>query len=357
MSSCLIRVTVAVTGRAQNSQVTTEVTPRTHSSPLPGLLASFAAACLAVAVGVWLSTLSPLLVAILLGVLWRNLAGQPPSWGPGVAVAGKRVLRIGIVLLGFQVSLVEVLGLGPWTLLLVVAAVGVTFCSAVWLGKVLGIPAAQRTLVAAGFSICGAAAVVAVEPVTDADENDTATAVALVVVFGTLMIPLLPLAVAALGLSAEAGGIWVGASTHEVAQVVAAAGLIRPEAMPVAVTIKLARVLCLAPMVALLALARRRAASGAAADCTKLPPIVPLFIAGFVAVMLVRTTGLVPGGVLDVIGLLQKLLLSAAMFALGLGVHVRSMLKVGGRPFLLAAAATAIIGSIGLAGALLLNPA
>lgn len=331
----------------------TEPSRTTGTSPVPGLLVSFVAAGLAVAVGLVVPTLSPLLVAIVLGVLWRNLFGQPASWGPGIALAGKRVLRIGIVLLGFQVSLVEVLGLGAWALLLVVAAVGVTFCSTVALGKLLGIPAAQRTLVAAGFSICGAAAVVAVEPVTDADENDTATAVALVVVFGTLMIPLLPLAVAALGLSAQAGGMWVGASTHEVAQVVAAAGLIDAEAMPVAVTVKLARVLCLAPMVALLALARRRHAANTGA--TKLPPIVPLFIAGFVAAMLVRTTGVLPTALLDIVAVIQKLLLSAAMFALGLGVHVRSMLKVGGKPFVLAAAATAVIASIGLAGALLLG--
>lgn len=132
---------------------------RKAPSPLPGMLISFAAAGLAVAVGLVVPTLSPLLVDIILGVLWRNVFGQPASWGPGIAIAGKRVLRIGIVLLGFQVSLVEVLGLGGWTLPLVVAAVGITFTSTRALGRLLGIPPAQRTLVAAGFSICGAAAV------------------------------------------------------------------------------------------------------------------------------------------------------------------------------------------------------
>ncbi|WP_198928173.1 YeiH family protein [Tessaracoccus sp. ZS01] len=332
--------------------MTTATAARTSASVLPGLAAAFAAALLAVAIAQVVPTLSPLLVAIILGVLWRNLAGQPASWAPGVAVAGKRVLRIGIVLLGFQVSLVEVFGLGAGTLLLVVAAVGVTFFTTRLLGRRLGLSMAQSTLIAAGFSICGAAAVVGVEPVTDADENDTATAVALVVVFGTLLIPLLPLAVAALNLGAQAGGMWVGASTHEVAQVVAAAGLIGQEALPVAVTVKLARVLCLAPMVALLAMGRRRRAT---ADATSaLPPIVPLFIAGFVIAMLVRTVGILPGPPLGAIAVGQKLLLAAAMFALGLGVHVKSMLKVGGKPFILATIATGIITSIGLAGALVL---
>ncbi|MHA7860657.1 YeiH family protein [Tessaracoccus sp. Y36] len=331
--------------------MTTATAARASTSVLPGLAAAFAAALLAVAIGQVVPTLSPLLVAIILGVLWRNLAGQPASWAPGVAVAGKRVLRIGIVLLGFQVSLVEVLGLGAGTLLLVVAAVGVTFFTTRLLGRRLGFSMAQSTLIAAGFSICGAAAVVGVEPVTDADENDTASAVALVVVFGTLLIPLLPLAVAALNLGAQAGGMWVGASTHEVAQVVAAAGLIGPEALTVAVTVKLARVLCLAPMVALLALGRRRRAT---ADTSALPQIVPLFIAGFVVAMLVRTVGILPGDALGAITVGQKLLLAAAMFALGLGVHVKSMLTVGGKPFILATIATGIITSIGLAGALVL---
>lgn len=328
-------------------------TGSTTHSVIPGLAASFAAALVAVAIGQVVPTLSPLLVAIVLGVVWRNLIGQPASWAPGVAVAGKRVLRIGIVLLGFQVSLVDVLGLGGWTLVLVVAAVGVTFCSALLIGRLLGIPKPLTTLVAAGFSICGAAAVVGVQPVTDADDNDTASAVALVVVFGTLMIPILPLAVAALDLGVNAGGIWVGASTHEVAQVVAAAGLIGQESLPVAVTVKLARVLCLAPMVAILAMLRRREAAQEGA--ASLPPIVPLFIAGFVAAMLVRTVGLLPVPALDVIAMLQKALLAAAMFALGLGVHVRTMMKVGGRPFLLAAAATTVIAGIGLVGAVSLG--
>ncbi|WP_345582015.1 YeiH family protein [Tessaracoccus lubricantis] len=334
------------------------VSPATiRRSTIPGLVASFAAAGLAVAVGQVVHALSPLLLAIILGALWRNLVGQPASWGPGVAVAGKRVLRLGIVLLGLQVSLVEVVGLGPWTLLLVAAAVGVTFASTQVIGRWLGVPAAQRTLIGAGFSICGAAAVVGVEPVVDGDENDTATAVALVVVFGTLLIPLLPLLVAALDLGAQAGGMWVGASTHEVAQVVAAAGLIGAEALPVAVTVKLARVLCLAPMVALLAVANRRravAAAGAGQHPTQLPPVIPLFIAGFLAAMLVRTAGILPDALLAASAVLQKLLLAAAMFALGLGVHVKSMLSVGGKPFVLAGAATTIILMIGLAGAVLL---
>ncbi|MGO2112489.1 MAG: YeiH family protein [Pseudoclavibacter sp.] len=349
----------------------------------PGLLACLAAAAISLGVSRLVPNLSPLLVAIVLGVVWRNVAPVPAALAAGVEVSAKKLLRTGIVLLGIQVSLDAVLGLGPWTILLVGAAVAVTFVATMLIGRALGIPLSQRILIAAGFSICGAAAVAAAEGVTEAKREQVALAVALVVVFGTLMIAALPLASALVGLDEFAAGIWIGASTHEVAQVVAAGGLVGGTALATAVTVKLARVVLLAPVMAVLAIARRRAiaaearaeaarAQDAPAVCAvgaggageadslgpaaapKLPPIVPLFIVGFIAAMLVRTTGMVPDAVLSFASIVQQVVLSAAMFALGLGVHVRGLLRVGGRSLVLAALATLLIAGIGLAGALLI---
>ncbi|MFT3886913.1 MAG: putative sulfate exporter family transporter [Arachnia sp.] len=320
----------------------------------PGLLFCLLGAAVAVAIGAVLPSVSPLLIAILIGVTWRNTVGVRASWAPGTGFAGRQLLRAGIVLLGLQISLVDVLGLGAGTILLVIAAVGVTFAATVALGRALGLTGPQSTLIAAGFSICGAAAVAAAEDVVDGEEEETATAIALVVLFGTLMIPLMPLLVGLLHLSPHAGGIWIGASTHEVAQVVAAAGLVGPDALAVAVTVKLSRVLLLAPLMALLAV-RRRAEAREAGREVRLPPIVPLFVAGFIVAMIARSTGWLPTALLDVCALAQRLLLSAAMLALGLGVDVRAMLRVGGRTLGLAAAATGIIGAIGLVGALVLG--
>lgn len=364
---------------------------RTHA---PGLAVCLAAALIAFALGRLVPNLSPLLVAIVLGIAWRNTLGLPASWAAGQKIAAKRLLRLGIVLLGLQISLGEVLGLGGWTMLLVLAAVGITFFATLLIGRALGVPLAQRILIASGFSICGAAAVAAAEGVIDAKEEDVATSLALVVVCGTLLIPLLPLAVGALSLEQHAAGLWIGASTHEVAQVVAAGGLVGSTALAVAVTVKLARVLMLAPVMAGLGLAQRRRLRAAAASASvvaasdagapdagtphagapdartpvagahgpasaapaavTLPPIVPLFVAGFIAAMLVRTFVPLPQWSLDAAGIAQTLLLSAAMFALGLGVHVRSLFRVGGRPVLLAALSTLIILAIGFAGAMLI---
>ena len=341
-----------------------------HGSPrptaaLPGLTVCLGAAVLAWGLGQLLPGVSPLLVAILAGALWRNLAPVPARLAPGVAVSGKRLLRAGIVLLGLQVSLGSVLGLGAGVLAVVVASVTVTFCATLWIGHLLGIGLAQRLLIASGFSICGAAAVAGVDGVTRAKEEEVATAVALVVLFGTLMIPLVPFLGGVLGLEDQALGIWIGASTHEVAQVVAAGGTMGGGALAVAVTVKLARVLMLAPIAAGVAIHQRRStqpagaagfaasAEGAASPgsaAVRRPPLVPLFILGFIAAMALRTTGVLPEPVLAGAQVLQTLLLSAAMFALGLGVHVKSLLRLGYRPILLGALSTAVILATSLGG-------
>ncbi len=240
--------------------------PTTTTSPAPadraGVVVPGLAACLALglaAVGVATSVrprapaLGPLLLAILAGRAWRNLAPVPERLTPGVAFAAKPVLRAGIVLLGLQLLLSDVLALGPGVIALVVGVVGVTFAATLAIGRALRLPWDLTALVASGFSICGAAAVAAADSVVRARREMAATAIGLVVLFGTLMIPLMPLLTGALGLDERTAGLWIGASTHEVAQVVAAGGLVGGAALSVAVTVKLARVVMLAPVMTALA--------------------------------------------------------------------------------------------------------
>ena len=227
----------------------------------------------------------------------------------------------------------------------------------VLLGRLLRVSPNLSLLIACGFSICGAAAVAGAAGVTDPDdkaEEDTITAVALVVIFGTLMIPLVPLVASLLGLDVVTAGKWAGGSTHEIAQVVAIGGVIGGGALAVAVVVKLARVLLLAPVIAVLSFRRRRLqrsdVPGRQASRTKLPPIVPPFILGFLAMVLLRSFVTLPGAVLGTGEMLQTLLLAAAMFGLGCGVKVRNLLKVGLRPFVLATASTLLVAVIAYAG-------
>ncbi|MGC5048406.1 YeiH family protein [Micrococcus porci] len=337
---------------------------RRPGAAVPGLTVCLAlgvaSVLAATALRPWAPALSPLLLAILAGVAWRNLAPVPARLEPGIAVSAKPVLRAGIVLLGLQLLLSDVLALGWGAVGLVVGVVALTFAATLALGRALHLPWDLTALVASGFSICGAAAVAAADGVVRARREMAATAIGLVVLFGTLMIPLLPALAGALGLGERTAGLWIGASTHEVAQVVAAGGLVGGAALSVAVTVKLARVVMLAPVMAALAWAQRRrdaadphadGATGAGAR----PPLVPWFVVGFLAAVLLRATGWLPGGVLDAAAVLQQVLLAAAMAALGLGVRLRSIAAVGPRPLVLGAGSTAVALAAGGAGAALLG--
>ena len=219
-------------------------------------------------------------------------------------------------------------------------------------GSLLSLSWTQRFLIGCGFSICGAAAVAAADGVIDADEEEVLTAVALVVIFGTCMIPVIPLLSRAIGLSDTDAGMWAGGSIHEVAQVVAAGGAIGGGALTVAVVVKLARVVMLAPVMALVSVRARRVSRG---GDVRRPPLVPLFVIGFLACAALRTTGVLPDAFIASAKFTQTALLTAAMFALGAGVNIAALRKVGIRPFLLALISTAWVACVALAGVLLVG--
>lgn len=324
------------------------------SRTAPGLLLAACAVAVAMVVNHRVATASPLLIAILLGAALANLVTLPASTAPGLQVASKKLLRLGIVLLGLQVMLHDIAGLGLGMIAVVVAVVVGGILATLAIGRALGIGPGLRLLVACGFSICGAAAVAAVDGVVDAEEEDVATAIALVVLCGTLMIPLVPLLVTLTGLDHHTAGLFAGASIHEVAQVVAAGGAIGGGALTVAVIVKLARVLMLAPVMATISWQRRRALAGQEVTGT-LPPLVPAFVLGFLAMVLVRSFLPIPADVLGGAKLLQTILLTAAMFALGCGVRLRTIARVGAAPFYLAAASTLCVALIALGGVLLVR--
>jgi uncharacterized integral membrane protein (TIGR00698 family) len=340
----------------------------TENSPIrlrelaPGVALCLAAAGVAYGVNRLAPTVSALIVAILMGIVLANLSRLPEVMTAGIDFSAKKLLRTGIVLLGLQLVLSDILDLGVPMLVVVVLIVAGGLLGTMLLGKLMGIPPELALLVACGFSICGAAAVAGAASVTDPDdeaEETTITAIALVVIFGTLMIPLVPIMASLLGLSDHTAGLWAGGSIHEIAQVVAAGGIIGGSALTVAVVVKLSRVLLLAPVVAGLSIRQRRRIQLAGMDQpntkVKLPPIVPLFIIGFLAMVLLRSFVPLPGDVLSIGKALQVLLLAAAMFALGLGVKVRELVKVGLKPFALATLSTLLVASIAYVGVLLIS--
>lgn len=309
-------------------------------------LVAFAVAGVALVISTAAPLLGPLLVALVIGVVAANTPGVSRYVVGTAPRFDKFLLRSGIVLLGLKVVASEVLALGAGGLAVVLGTVVATFAATQVAGRLLGLERDLVTLIAAGFSICGAAAVAAVESSIRARPKDVALAIALVTVFGTLMIGSVPALGQLLGLSDQEIAVWAGASIHEVAQVVAAASLIgagTATALAAATTVKLARVVLLVPVQ--LVSARLCHAPGA----RRSGPVVPLFLVGFLVAVAVRSTGVLSQGVLDVASDVTILLLAAAMFGLGTGIVARQLWPIPIRALALAAMSTVVASTVSLA--------
>lgn len=284
------------------------------------------------------------LVAVALGILLANTVGPPARADRWLSFASGPLLRLGIVLLGFELVFQETLRLGARGLAVVVGVVVATFFGTLWAGRRLGVSSGLSLLVATGFSICGISAIAAARDVTDADEEDVAYAIALVTLCGTLAIVLLPALQAMLGLDDRAYGAWVGASVHDVGQVVATSSAVGGAAVATAIVVKLTRVLLLGPLVAWIAWSQR----GAGVSRRRLVP--PLFVLGFAGAALLRSADVVPAGLLGAIADAKVALLAVALFAVGARVELRRLLAVGTRPLLLGFASWAIVAAVAFAG-------
>jgi uncharacterized integral membrane protein (TIGR00698 family) len=312
---------------------------------LPGLLVAAGGTAAAFLVNLLLPVVSALTIAVVLGVL----VGQrlPASTQAGLGCTTKKLLRLGVALLGLQLGLGEVLGLGAGTVAAVVATVLLAFTGTLLIARMIGVSSGLGLMVATGFSICGASAIVAMDGVTRTEKQDVATGITLVTLYGSAAIALVPYVGNALGMTPEHLGAWAGLSVHEVAQVVAAASPAGAAAVAVAVVVKLTRVVLLAPIVAGMSIVARR--RGAVTESGTRPPLVPLFVLGFLAAMWLRSTDTLPTPVLSAAQVLTTMLFAAALFSLGTGVRLGALLRSGRRGLALGAASTLLVGLAGLA--------
>ncbi|MDO8120119.1 putative sulfate exporter family transporter [Isoptericola sp. b490] len=313
---------------------------------VPGLLAVAGATAVAFAVQHVVPGLGSTTVAVVLGALAANLGLHRTALHPGTAFAAKRLLRAGVVLLGFQLSLAQVAGLGLGGLAVVATTVTITFFGTQGLGRLLGLGRARSLLVATGFSICGASAVGAMKEVAGGDDEDAGIAIALVTLCGSLAILALPPLRGLLGLDVTSFGSWVGASVHDVGQTVATANRV-PGALTAAVVVKLSRVVLLAPLVAGVGLVRRRALAAAPG---RRPAPLPLFVAGFLAAIGLASTGWLPAAALGVAHTGQQVLLTAALVGLGTGIHLKVLRRTGGRALTLGLLSWLLVAAVAYAG-------
>jgi uncharacterized integral membrane protein (TIGR00698 family) len=287
-----------------------------------------------------------------LGVLAANVRVLPRRAGASLARVTKKLLRVGIVLLGFSVSFGSITALGLPVIAVVAVTLVTTLVVTTWVGRAVGLSPARSLLIGTGTAICGASAIAAMEDTAGGDEEDVTISIAMVTLFGTLALVLLPLLQGPLGLTGVQFGIWTGASVHEVGQVVAAASPAGAAVLATAVVVKLTRVVMLAPVVAIVSIAKRISSPVTTGD-TKRPPLVPLFVLGFLACVALRSVGVVPEEALGWITQVQVAALGAALFGMGCSVKIASLAKRSGAVMLTSSIGTLVVTGVSLAGILL----
>jgi len=319
---------------------------------IPGLLLTAMLAGL----GTMLHTLpiigvfSPLILSILLGAVFHNVIGTPQRAIAGIAVSLRRILRLGIVLLGAQFTASQVADIGVSGIVIIAASLMATVIFTKAMGRWLLVDTKLTELIAAGTAICGASAIIATNTITRARDEDVAYAVACITIFGSAAMVLYPLAGAALALSAHDYGLWSGASIHEIAQVMAAAFQRGPEAGEFATVAKLTRVMMLAPTILVLGwrIMQRTQGPGPGEPRRNAPP-VPWFIVAFLALAGINSVITIGPSYQRPIAAAASFLIAMALAAMGLGTDFRKLIATGPRPMLLGAMATLFISAFSLA--------
>ena len=295
--------------------------------------------------------LGPLLLVILLGMAWGSFMRLPEWTLPGIRVAQRPVLRWAVAGLGFRLSLGEIVRIGGPALAVVVVSTFASLVFAWWLAKRLGIGEKLGILLGVGGAICGASAVVAADSVVQGERQDSALALGIITLLGTIGIVAYPWIGHALGMSDFLYGVWDGASLHEMAQVVAAASGQSKGAVEVATVVKLVRICLLAPVVFWLAWRARSHGADAHAKVS----IVPWFLVVFVGFAALNSSGLLPKSVLDPIRRADLWLLCVGMAGVGLQTRFSDMGRAGWRPIVVGAAQWVFLAALayGLAIALI----
>jgi uncharacterized integral membrane protein (TIGR00698 family) len=291
--------------------------------------------------------LEALVLAILLGVAIRTIWKPEPQWNPGINFSAKFLLECAIVMLGASVSIGTVTALGPALILGIAGIVSIAIGTSYIICRVIGLSPRLSVLIACGNSICGNSAIAAVAPVIGADGDDIASSISFTAVLGVIVVLTLPLLVPLLQLSLTQYGVLAGLTVYAVPQVLAATLPIGALSNQVGTVIKLVRVLMLGPVVfgfSLLGKGFRPEHMKPNSRGPALCEMVPWFIAGFLALMVTRSLGVIPTVALRPLARIAALLTTVAMAGLGLGVDLRVVARTGIRVTFAVIASLIVLG-------------
>lgn len=287
------------------------------------------------------SGISPLVFAMLMGIMVGNLPLKRliSTAQPGLTFATRWLLRSGIVLFGLSLTVDQVIGLGPRVLLLDVLVISSVVIAGYLIGtRLLGMDRETTLLTSAGSAICGAAAILATESTIRSRPAATSMAVATVVLFGSVAMVIYPLMYHFMGMDEGQFGIYIGATVHEVAQVVAAGDAVGPMALANAVMVKMVRVMLLVPFLLIVGQwwLRSSRESGDQVGTEDARLVIPWFALGFIAMVVVNSVVSMPPALHSGLQQAGQLALTMAMAALGLGTRIERLKALGFKPFLLA---------------------
>ena len=311
--------------------------PAEFAAAVPGLTLCIAITATAMLVQNWEEQafghayVEALVIAILLGIALRSFWQPGDIWDAGISFSAKTLLEIAVALLGASISLGAIVASGPALLSGIIATVVAALAASYATSRALGLPRRVSILIACGNSICGNSAIAAVAPVIGADSDDIASSIAFTAILGVIVVLGLPLFIPLLALSETQYGVLAGLTVYAVPQVLAATVPISVVSAQLGTLVKLVRVLMLGPVVVLLSLLRSRLNVSGPAQRPGLLYLIPWFIIGFLLLATARTLGLIPGAILGPIMISAKWLTVISMAALGLGVDVRVVGRVGGR--------------------------
>lgn len=315
--------------------------PENRAGTINGIIfvAIFAAAATMIADLKAVSSLgiSPLVVGIVIGIFYANTLHNkiPDAWDTGIVFSGKKILRFAIVFYGFRITFQQIAEVGIEGFLVSLIMLSTTFVFGTWIGqKFFKMDRDTSMLNASGASVCGAAAVLATEPVLKAEEHKAAVAVSMVVLFGTIAMFLYPALYSAgvFDMEAREFGIFVGGTIHEVAQVVAVGGAYGAEASDAAVIVKMTRVIMIAPMLILLGLYLSFAAKRTGGEGGAIKLVIPWFAVYFIGMAGFNSLHIVPENIVAIINEIDTFLLTMAMTALGMGTRFAKFKGLGLAP-------------------------
>lgn len=319
---------------------------RNGAGILPGLTLTLAIAVTALMIQHYIGmiALSPLVIAMIIGMSIRNTLGRSQNTIPGIKFSLHKIMRFAIILLGFQITLSQVAAMGIDGFSIIVVTLLSTFLFTKYIGRLLGVDSKLSELIAAGTSVCGASAIIACNTVTRSSDEDVAYAIACVTVFGTLAMLAFPLLITPLDLNEHEYGMWVGTSVHEVAQVVAATFSQGEAAGQSGTVAKLSRVILLAPLILTLgAMATRRSQKQLNGKI-----VVPWFVFGFLIMVVINSIFEIPRAWHAHIATIAAYFLTVALAAMGLETDIRKLRLKGIRPLVLGAIAWVFISTVGL---------